>query len=709
MAVFAPPSCYRVSADVASDSARSRKLRSDPIWSERLAALALVSDAHHTPSMVKLSLVHLAALAAFIMAVAACSGSSVDLISVPEPADGAVDVVDGKAPSGQDASTDTADEKTEAGDEEPLDGGVAESGSADGPTGSDSAVPGEAGADGMGDAGATDAAMVCTPGSMECLGTTFETCNAAGTNWGTPVACPFVCLGAGVCSGTCAPGSTQCIGLNSQTCNGVGQWQTTVTCPFVCSGAGMCSGTCVPGSSRCSGSEVQTCDSTGTWQNTTSCTFVCSSGTCAGSCTPGALQCSGTNVQTCNSSGTWTTTGSCPFVCTGIGTCSGVCVPGSGQCSGDIPQTCNASGMWTSGSTCPFVCSGAGVCSGSCVPTTSRCNGSEVQTCDSTGTWKNTTSCQFTCSAGACATAPSCQPGGAGLTNCGPSGSENCCASPEVPGGTFYRSYDGVSSGYTSMAYPATVSGFRLDRFDITVGRFRQFVSAWNSGWSPASGSGKHSYLNGGLGLANSSATGTYEAGWNTTYNANLATTSSAWTSNLTSSSCGGSGSWTASQGANENQPINCIDWYEAYAFCIWDGGFLPSEAEWNYAAAGGSEQRVYPWSTPATSTSIDCSYANYCVSSLNNVGSESPNGDGLWGQADLAGDVWQDTLDWYASYVTPCTNCAYLTSASPNGTYRGGGTPGPASELLVSFRGSASNPPTNRYWNQGARCGRAP
>src|SRR5439155_19241068 len=51
--------------------------------------------------------------------------------------------------------------------------------------------------------------------------------------------------------------------------------------------------------------------------------------------------------------------------------------------------------------------------------------------------------------------------------------------SPLVPGGTFYRSYDIAPDGlFSNNAYPATISSFRLDTYEITVARFRQFVNA---------------------------------------------------------------------------------------------------------------------------------------------------------------------------------------------------------------------------------------
>jgi len=308
-------------------------------------------------------------------------------------------------------------------------------------------------------------------------------------------------------------------------------------------------------------------------------------------------------------------------------------------------------------------------------------------------------------------TGASCGATGPGLTDCGSDGARSCCSAAQVPGGDFFRSYDGISTNGATKDFPATVSAVAVDEYEVTVGRFRAFATAEVAGWRPATGSGKHSHLNGGKGL-----NGGTEPGWDASWSADLAATSGEWATRL---ACDAKfATWTGSAGAHEDFPINCIDWYEAYAFCIWDGGFLPSEAEWNFTASGGDEQRVYPWSAayPPGSTTLDCSHADYsaswpstsCVpSGTTKVGSFSPLGDGKWGHADLGGNVFEWTFDGYGqTYPAKCDDCADLTSTS-NRVIRGGAFDGSPACLLNSLR--EASVPAGRSRDVGVRCARPP
>ncbi len=324
-------------------------------------------------------------------------------------------------------------------------------------------------------------------------------------------------------------------------------------------------------------------------------------------------------------------------------------------------------------------------------------------------------------------TPPSCAPGGRGKTNCGPggSGTESCCTSLEVEGGTFDRAYswEADAGGPSGEGYPAMVSSFRLDKYDVTVGRFRQFAAAWSNGWTPQAGSGKHTHLNGGLGLIDvgaSSAAGTaYETGWLTSDNANVAPTNVGPGPSVDNT-------WTSIAAGQENLPINYANWYEAYAFCIWDGGFLPSVAEEEYAAAGGDQQRQYPWGTAPPGTAnqyaiYNCNYpsmANYptvngmcfhsSVAMIAPVGTPAL-GAGRWGQLDLTGEVMTWALDWAETYVepsTPCTDCAYLDASSARLT-QGCDYRDDVGGLVADEPGPVI--PTERAGGIGFRCARTP
>ncbi len=539
----------------------------------------------------------------------------------------------------------------------------------------------------------------CEPGTTKCVSNTLLVCDDGGTLSASTECLGQTCVEAtGGCMGVCAPGQTICNGNTVEACDGNGQWMAMTTCANATCQNGACIGSCEPGQLQCNGITPELCDNTGSWQAQAPCMGQpCSGGVCAAACNAGDKRCNGNTPQACNASANWVDGSACVKMTCVNGVCQGVCDPGQTQCNGNTPQTCDANGNWKNEATCSGQTCVSGSCKGVCEQGQKKCSGSSPQTCDALGLWQNATTCEAqakVCLDGACVLRPSCE---GSTSNCGPNGNESCCLSPLIPQTTYNRSND--------SSYPATISEFRLDRFEVTVGRFRKFVNAY-PGSIPTAGKGAHPKI------ANS--------GWNTSWNASMPTTKTNLETTITD--CAGSSwvTWTStSDGGRERFPMNCVSWFEAVAFCIWDGGWLATEAEWNLAAAGGSEQRKYPWSNPPSSTTIDATYAVYdCTgdgsaaqicdfTDFLRVGSRSTKGDGRWGHADLGGNLWEWVLDLGANYPLPCTDCANISSGTER-IRRGGRMASDSSQLLTPYR-AYTRPPTDRGTGTGLRCARNP
>jgi sulfatase modifying factor 1 len=266
-----------------------------------------------------------------------------------------------------------------------------------------------------------------------------------------------------------------------------------------------------------------------------------------------------------------------------------------------------------------------------------------------------------------------------------------------VPGGAFVAgSSDDIGFVNERPQHAATVSPFMMDEYEVTVGRYRRFLAGFE-GDGFADGAGAHPAIPG--------------SGWQSVWNGQTSQNVM-----MSLSECGGP--WTDTVGPSEARPVTCVTWYQAFAFCIWDGKRLPTETEWEYAAAGGSEQRKYPWGNANASPLLavygclfdgqpDCSDADLPV-----VGSLSA-GAGRWGQLDLAGSVWEWTLDAYAPYTdATCDDCANLEVNADDGrVFRGGDylydDQGEQSDLRAASRlgFDAKFPDPTR----GFRCARTP
>jgi formylglycine-generating enzyme required for sulfatase activity len=164
-----------------------------------------------------------------------------------------------------------------------------------------------------------------------------------------------------------------------------------------------------------------------------------------------------------------------------------------------------------------------------------------------------------------------------------------------------------------------------------------------------------------------------------------------------------------AGEAEQERRPVRCVTWFVAMAFCIWDGGYLPSAAELSYAAMGGTEQATYPWGDAPPIDPQHAVYGPWSETATQSVGS-LPAGNGRWGQSDLVGNVWE----WCSYNAREAGDCEECTCNSFNSDFVNGRSFGGSYEATAEEANALSFqrvPLAQGVYlrDRGIRCARAP
>ena len=203
--------------------------------------------------------------------------------------------------------------------------------------------------------------------------------------------------------------------------------------------------------------------------------------------------------------------------------------------------------------------------------------------------------------------------------------------------------------------------------------------------------------------------------------------------------------SWTSNWGLGDNYPAYYVSWYAILKYCnlrslaegltpvytisgstnpvdwgavptgynsAWDAAIcdwsangyrLPTEAEWEYAARGATNDPDYLYSGSDDINAVAWYSGNNSLNGCKAVGIKVPNGLGTF---DMSGNLWEWCWDWYSSSYYSSSPASNPTGPA-NGSYRmprGGSWDYYAAVCRVSYR-SYSCPYDSDYWNGFRLC----
>ena len=163
---------------------------------------------------------------------------------------------------------------------------------------------------------------------------------------------------------------------------------------------------------------------------------------------------------------------------------------------------------------------------------------------------------------------------------------------------------------------------------------------------------------------------------------------------------------WGDSRFNHPDHPVTSVSWFDATSYCEWLSQKtgkryrLPTEAEWERAARGGLEAKLYTWGDDAPQ--LQPNYAELWLGGPERVGQRPPNGFGLH---DISDNVHEWCSDWFDEryYFDSHSNNPQGPATGTRRASRGGSWRHQIKITRVAARSSI--PPEFRYSDYGFRC----